>query len=80
MLTGSLLACISRPVRPAVGDRDNTVAVEELRDEARLLPAGEYEVLPNTAHPVDHALLERLVWPLQQFYSSVDRTADVHTA
>jgi pimeloyl-ACP methyl ester carboxylesterase len=70
LLTPEVLARITCPVRLAVGDRDATVPVEELRDAARLLPRGEYEVLPNTPHPLERVPLERLAWTLQQFVSS----------
>lgn len=74
LLTDTLLARISCPVRLAVGDRDLTVAVEEVRDASRLLPKGEFEVLPNTPHPIERVSLQRVVFTLQQFHASVDRS------
>jgi pimeloyl-ACP methyl ester carboxylesterase len=71
LLTPDVLARIGCPVRLAVGDRDATVPAEELRDAARMIPRGEYEVLPNTPHPLERVPLERLAWTLQQFVSSV---------
>src|SRR5215213_5268683 len=47
------LARITQPVRVIVGDRDNTVTVEESATAARKLPAGELAVLPRTSHPIE---------------------------
>lgn len=74
LLSDELLARIMCPVRLAIGDRDNTVDVEEVRDAARMLTRGQYEVLPHTPHPMERVPLERLVWTLQQFHSSIDLT------
>ena len=71
LLTSAVLERVECPVRLAVGDRDVTVPVEELRDTARVLKRGEYEVLPATSHPLERVPLERLAWTLQQFVSSV---------
>lgn len=71
LLTPDVLARIVCPVRLAVGDRDATLRVEELRDVSSTLARGEYEVLPRTPHPFEKAPLERLSWTLQQFVSSV---------
>jgi pimeloyl-ACP methyl ester carboxylesterase len=70
LLTDHALARIECPVRLAVGDRDVTVPVEELRDTSRTLARGEYEVLPRTPHPFEKVPLERLAWTLRQFISS----------
>jgi pimeloyl-ACP methyl ester carboxylesterase len=70
LLTDHALARIVCPVRLAVGDRDVTVPVEELRDTSRTLARGEYEVLPRTPHPFEKVPLERLAWTLRQFISS----------
>ncbi len=70
LLTPDVLARIVCPVRLAVGDRDATLRVEELRDVSRTLARGEYEVLPGTPHPLERVPLERLGWTLRQFISS----------
>ncbi len=70
LLTPDVMARVQCPVRLVVGDRDVTVPVEELRDAMRVLPRGEYEVLPNTPHPFERVPLERLAWTLRQFVSS----------
>ncbi len=75
ILSDAMLAGISCPVRLAVGDRDNTVAVEEVRNTARVIPRGEYEVLPNTPHAMERVPLQRLVWTLQQFHALIDAEA-----
>ncbi len=70
LLTTALFERIMCPVRLAVGDRDATVGVEELRDVSRALARGEYEVLPRTPHPFERVPTERLAWTLRQFLSS----------
>ncbi len=71
LLTPEVFATITCPVRLAVGDRDEIVPVEELRDTVRLLPRGEYEVLPATPHPFERVSLDRVVWSLEQFGAAV---------
>ncbi|WP_207433460.1 alpha/beta fold hydrolase [Sabulibacter ruber] len=59
VLPASKLAQVSVPVRIAVGDKDQMVSVEESLAAYRQLPQGQFQVLPNTKHP-----LEQLDWPL----------------
>jgi pimeloyl-ACP methyl ester carboxylesterase len=68
-LPASALAQIMVPVCIAVGDRDQMVSLEESMTAYRQLPRGQFQVLPNTKHP-----LEQLNWPLlasalQHFFS-----------
>ena len=60
LLDDAALGRIAVPVRVGVGDRDATVSVEESAAVARLLPAGELEVLPHTPHPFEKVAVERL--------------------
>jgi hypothetical protein len=48
-------------VRVVVGDRDDTVSVEESAAVARALGAGSLTVLPNTPHPIERVDLAGLV-------------------
>ncbi len=71
LLTRDMLGTIACPVRLALGDRDGTVDITEVRDAMRVLPRGEYEVLPGTPHPFERVPLNRLAWSLTQFRASV---------
>ena len=53
LLTPEVLAGIRQPVRILVGDRDNTVSIEETAAAFRALPIAELGVLPNTQHPLE---------------------------
>ena len=66
-LDDATLGRIAAPVRVGVGDRDATVSVEESAAVARLLPAGELEVLPRTPHPLEKAPVERLARSIVEF-------------
>jgi pimeloyl-ACP methyl ester carboxylesterase len=66
-LDDEALARIAVPVRVAVGDRDATVDVAESAGVARVLAAGELEVLPRTAHPLEKAPVERLARSVVEF-------------
>ena len=52
-LTDAVLASIRQPVRVLVGDRDNTVSVDESREAASVLGNGELVVLSDTPHPIE---------------------------
>ena len=43
-----------------VGDRDNTVSVEESAAVAGALGAGSLTVLPSTSHPIEQVDLAKL--------------------
>ena len=63
LLDDGAFAAIAHPTLLLVGDRDDTVSVEEVLEVSRLLPGGVLGVLPNTGHPmerVDAALLASL--------------------
>ncbi|MGV3538650.1 MAG: alpha/beta fold hydrolase [Rufibacter sp.] len=59
VLTPAKLQEISIPVRIAVGDRDQMVTLEESLAAYRSLPHSQFQVLPDTRHP-----LEQINWPL----------------
>jgi pimeloyl-ACP methyl ester carboxylesterase len=54
------LARIHHRVRIMVGDRDDTVSVEESAAAFRQLPSGELMVLPRTPHPIEQVDVYRL--------------------
>lgn len=71
LLTHDMLARITCPVRLAVGDRDTTVTLEEVRQAVQVLPNADFEVLPSTPHPFERVPMDRLAWSLTQFRASV---------
>ena len=54
------LTRVQQDVRVIVGDRDNTVSVEESAAVAGALGAGSLTVLPNTSHPIEQVDLAKL--------------------
>jgi len=60
LLSDRNLARIRQRVRVIVGDRDNTVSVEESAAVAGALGAGSLTVLPNTSHPIEQVDLAKL--------------------
>lgn len=67
VLTDATLARIEQPVRVLVGERDNTVSVEESTTVARTLGAGGVTVLPNATHPIEQVDVGALVRVLLDF-------------
>ena len=61
ILTDETLGMIEVPVRVIVGDRDNTVGVEESTEVAHALQAGSVAVLPNVPHPIEQVPLDALL-------------------
>lgn len=59
-LDDAVLASIACPVRVMVGDRDETVTIEETAGAYRALAHGEMAVLPMTAHPLERVDVEML--------------------
>jgi pimeloyl-ACP methyl ester carboxylesterase len=68
LLTDSTLPGIAAPVRVIVGDRDNTVTVEESSAVARSLASGSLTVLPDTPHPIEQVDVEVLAPVLTEFF------------
>ena len=69
LLTRELLAGVAQPVRLMLGDRDDTVTLEETASAFGLLPAGQLEVLPATRHGIERVDVERLAASLLQFFA-----------
>ena len=61
LLSDETLNRIAQHVRVIVGDRDNTVTVEESGEVARMLSNGQLTVLPDTPHPIEQVDLSTLV-------------------
>jgi pimeloyl-ACP methyl ester carboxylesterase len=66
-LTPMIMANLQTPVRIMVGDRDNSVSIEESADLYRALPHGELEVLPGTRHELERVPVERLADSILSF-------------
>jgi pimeloyl-ACP methyl ester carboxylesterase len=73
--TPATLARLSTPARVIVGDRDNTVSVEESAEAARALPNGELAVLPRTPHPIEQVELAKLTPVLLDFFLAAERNS-----
>jgi pimeloyl-ACP methyl ester carboxylesterase len=67
-LTDETLGAITHPVRVIVGDRDNTVSVEESTAVSHALGAGSLTVLPNTTHPIEQVDVGSLASVLIDFF------------
>ncbi len=68
LLTLENLTQINHKVRIGIGDRDNTVTVEEAQKVQQALPNAELEVFPNTQHPFERVNRERLLFSLKDFF------------
>jgi pimeloyl-ACP methyl ester carboxylesterase len=68
VLDAGVLARITQPARLMVGDRDTVVSVDETAAAARTLAAGEFGVLPNTAHPLEQVRMPLLAAALHDFF------------
>jgi pimeloyl-ACP methyl ester carboxylesterase len=71
LLTPSVLAQVTCPVRLTLGDRDTTVPLDELREALGVLPRGSAEVFPDTPHPLERAPADRLARALAEFRASL---------
>jgi pimeloyl-ACP methyl ester carboxylesterase len=70
VLTPELLSSVKIPVTLGLGDRDNTVTVEETLEIRHLIPHAALSVLPATPHPfekLDYSILPPLI--IKQLYS-----------
>jgi pimeloyl-ACP methyl ester carboxylesterase len=65
--TDATIPRIRQPVRIMVGERDNTVSVDESADVARRFPDGSLIVLPDTPHPIEQVDIALLASALRDF-------------
>ena len=68
-LTDDALSRISHSVRVIVGDRDNTVTVEESEGVASRLSSGSFSVLRDAPHPIEQVAVDRLAAELRGFFA-----------
>ena len=59
---------ISQRVRISIGDRDKMVTFEESIRIYRLLLKGEFQVFPNTPHPLEKAPVQKLADAIIDFF------------
>jgi len=59
---------ISQRVRIGIGDRDKMVTLEESIRVYRLLENGEFQVFPNTPHPLENAPVQKLAEAIVDFF------------
>lgn len=67
-LTDETLSRIPHRVRVLVGERDNTVRVEESEDVAKRLPSGSLTVLKDMPHPIEQVDINVLSPILEDFF------------
>ena len=79
-LTTADLRLVRNRVLVAVGDRDAMVSVGETLETYRLLPHGEFLVLPGTPHPFDQVDRELLVSLVRRFFAADDGESPAATA
>jgi pimeloyl-ACP methyl ester carboxylesterase len=60
---------ISQKVRISIGDRDQMVTLEESIRVYRLLKKGEFQVFPNTPHPLEQAPIQKLAEAIIDYFS-----------
>jgi len=68
LLSDGDLARVRQRVRVIVGDRDNTVSVEEGATVAHALGVGSLIVLPDTSHPIEQVDLAKLASALREWF------------
>lgn len=70
-LSSETLAAIRCPVVVGLGEHDNMVAETESRAAAEMLPAGRFDILPGSKHPIEQVDVVLLAARLQDFFSEV---------
>ena len=68
LLTDATIARVRQPVCVMVGERDNTVSVDESTDVARRFSSGSLMVLPDTPHPIEQVDTALLASVLRDFF------------
>ena len=70
LLDADTLAAIRCPVRVALGDRDRTVSLDELRGLMARVPTASAQVFPDTPHPLERAPLPALAASIAAFVTA----------
>ena len=70
VLTDETLSHINHPVRVIVGDRDNTVSIDECTSVVSAIGAGSLTVLNDTPHPIEQVPVDTLAAVLVSFFGA----------
>ncbi|RZL36199.1 MAG: alpha/beta fold hydrolase [Pedobacter sp.] len=68
LFTPENLTQIKHKIRIGIGDRDNTVTIEEAQKVQQSLLNAELEVFPNTPHPFERVNQKRILFILKEFF------------
>lgn len=67
LLSSTVLQKITCPTLVLLGEKDNMVSPEETQNAAAALVNGQYELLPNTAHPIEQISVSTLSAKIKGF-------------
>jgi len=67
LLSSAVLQKITCPTLVLLGEKDNMVSTEETQNAAAALVNGQYELLPNTAHPIEQISVSTLAEKIKDF-------------
>lgn len=68
LLTPTVLSGIPHRVRIALGDRDAMVTIEETIEVYKVLPNGEFQIFPQTPHPLEKVRTEMFAGAILDFF------------
>lgn len=67
LLSPAVLQKITCPTFVLLGEKDNMVSLEETQNAAAALVNGQYELLPNTVHPIEQINVNTLARKIKNF-------------
>ena len=67
LLSSAVLQKITCPTLVLLGEKDNMVSTEETQNAAAALVNGQYELLPNSAHPIEQISVSTLAEKIKNF-------------
>lgn len=67
LLSHTVLQKITCPTLVLLGEKDNMVSIEETQNAAVALVNGQYELLPNTPHPIEQVDIKMLASKMKAF-------------
>lgn len=67
LLSNSVLQKIDCPTLVLLGEKDHMVSSEETKNAAHALVSGQYEILPNTPHPIEQVDVKLLAAKIKSF-------------
>jgi pimeloyl-ACP methyl ester carboxylesterase len=69
LLSDSVLQKINCPTLLLLGEKDNMVSLEETQNAAHASVSGQYEILPNTPHPIEQVDVKLLAAKIKSFFT-----------